>query len=292
MIERIIKFGDNTQQIYANCVQFLKANGVENAAFDANELMTFAIDKDRRIHKDYIPNQSQVELLRQYIKRRANREPLQYILKTWNFYGFDLHIGKGVLIPRQDTETVCEIAIELMRNYKTKQGQTLQIADLCAGSGAITIALANNLENAQLTALELHDDAYSYLEQNTQKFAPSASLIKADVFSYNQAAKENFFDMIISNPPYISHSEEQFLMPELKFEPQSALFAEDDGLMFYKHIAAKYKSKLKKGGFMVFEIGSSQALAVSEILGENKYTSINTKQDAQGKDRCVYAIAK
>ncbi len=293
MVE-IAKNGDTAQKIYINCANYLKAHGVENPQYDAGELLNLAFNIDRRLHKDYIPKHSQIEQLEQYIKRRANREPLQYILKTWSFYGFDLQVGSGVLIPRQDTESVCEIAIELAKKEQKgqKEKRPFYIADLCAGSGAISIALANNIEHAHVTALELYENAYAYLVKNTKKLAPSVKTVKADVFNYQSEMLQGYFDMIISNPPYISQSEMQHLMPELTFEPQTALLAEDNGLLFYKHIAAKYKSKLKKGGILIFEIGSGQAAAVSEILSENGYENISVRQDAQQKDRCVYAIAK
>ncbi len=290
----IAKSGETAQKIYINCINYLKAHGVENPQYDAGELLNLAFNIDRRLHKDYIPKYSQIQKLEQYIKRRANREPLQYILKTWSFYGFDLQIGSGVLIPRQDTESVCEIAIQLAKKEQKEQKEKRPffIADLCAGSGAISIALDNNIENAHVTALELYEDAYAYLVKNKKSLAPSVNAVKADVFKYQSEMPPCYFDMIISNPPYISQSEMQHIMPELKFEPQTALLADDNGLLFYKHIAANYKSKLKKGGILIFEIGSGQTAAVSEILCENGYENINIKQDAQQKDRCVYAIAK
>ncbi len=282
----------NAQELWKKAVQLLKENNIENAEFDANELFFHFCNVNRRLY----PNAKiESDIANEFLKavnRRAKNEPLQYILGEWNFYGFTLKVGKGVLIPRQDTETVCEIAINLA-NKSLKNAQTnYKIADLCAGSGAIAITLANKIKNSEVLAVEKYDEAFKYLLHNIKTHAPNIKAIKDDVQKHHDKLAQNSLDMIISNPPYIAQSEMQSAQAELFFEPKTALIAEDNGLFFYKFICKNYKEKLKKGGVIIFEIGHKQAGPLYEILTENKYKNINIEKDANGHDRCVWAIAK
>ncbi len=279
----------SSQELWRSAVIFLKENNIDNADFDAEQIFKHVFKFDRRLHDSTdLIKKEELTIFEDCLKRRANREPLQYILGEWEFYNFTLKVGKGVLIPRQDTEFVCETAINLAKNYD----ETSKIADLCSGSGAIAIALAQNTNAVNICAVEKYDEAFLYLEKNTKMLAPHIKTIKADVLNWHENVPDNHFDMIISNPPYITNEEMQTLEPELNFEPITALKAEQNGLLFYSEIAKNYKNKLKEGGYIVFEIGCEQGEAVSEILRSNNYSCVETKQDYANKDRCVYAIAK
>ncbi len=266
------------------------ANGIEDAAFDTDAIIKHVTGKDRRLYGDFVLSKQQAECLRECALKRCERYPLQYIIGEWDFLDFTLKIGEGVLIPRCDTEIVCQTAIEFAKDFCAKnEGAEPNIADFCAGSGAIAIGIKKSVPDANVSALELSSNALFYLNENVKTLAPEIEVIQGDIFTYQDDVADNFFDIIVSNPPYITEQEMKLLAPELSFEPNMALFAEDDGLCFYKHIAKAYKSKIKHGGALIFEIGSEQANKVHDILKINGYKNIEIINDLFGKQRCVKA---
>lgn len=280
-------------EAYRAVRQMLLEAGIEDAAFDASQLVRHVTGLDRRLHPDAPLAPAQAEMLRALAERRAAREPLQYLLGTWDFLDFTLRVGPGVLIPRADTEIVCETAIAAVRDAtQASAGQrAAHIIDLCAGSGAIAIGVARAVPTAQVTAVELSDGAFSYLQQNAAVLAPQMVLVKADALTWQDGLPDACADVIVSNPPYIAPHEMNALAPELAFEPRMALEAGENGLLFYRHIARAYRRALRVGGTLVFEIGSGQAQAVSGLLHENGYTDIGVLPDAAGLPRCVTARA-
>ncbi len=300
---------------------------IEDAAFDADVLIKHVTGKDRRIYSEEILTKKQAEKLEEYTKKRLKRVPLQYIIGEWDFMGFTLKVGEGVLIPRSDTEVVCETAIETARELllqngtdenceqakksntccsekdcnkiamaeiayaqKSENGYCINIIDLCSGSGAIAIGIKKSVPQAKLTAVELYKDAFYYLRENVKNLAPGIAICNDDIFNYQNKIEDNSLDMIVSNPPYVTHDEMKLLEPELLYEPKTALVADDNGLKYYKHIAKAYKQKLKKGGAIVFEIGCTQGEKVCDILAQNGYTKIEIIKDTAGKNRCVRAF--
>ncbi len=156
--------------------------------------------------------------------------------------------------------------------------------DLCSGSGCIAVALAKN-SGCSVSALEKHEKAFSYLEKNIKKHSVNVNPILADVFEFKPQEK---YDLIVSNPPYISENELLLMNKETSFEPKSALFAEEDGLIFYKHIIKNYKPFLNSGGMLAVEMGFNQAAAVKAIFAENGYLNIDSLCDYSGNQRVVF----
>ncbi len=293
---------------------------IPDADFDARVLINHVTGKDLLIHKDYLPSAGEVQTLNKLVNRRLDRQPLQYLIGEWDFMDFTLCVGEGVLIPRADTEVVCSTAIDAARRLQIdtapaqktlekniflespqilekKIAQTavkphLQIADLCAGSGAISIAIARKIQGCKVTAVELSDNALFYLGKNVKALAPSVQVLKRDVLTWQDEVLDGFFDVIVSNPPYLSDEDMKELFPELKYEPKMALHAGQSGYEFYEHIAKAYRKKLKNGGSLVFEIGSLQAQKIEQILEQNGYAKIKVINDASGNNRCIHAIAK
>ncbi len=216
------------------------------------------------------------------IKRRENHEPIQYILGHWNFDGIELKVCEGVLIPRDDTATLTRECIKRIGNRE------LVGIDLCSGTGAIALSIAQACKNAKITALELYPLPFECLKTNVKTHGnPRVTVLNADVFTaYSQFSE---LDFIVSNPPYIETDEINDLQEEVKKEPVTALDGGTDGLDFYKVIVKHWTKCLKKGGFMAFEIGETQAESVSELLGSEEYINIKTIKDLNGLDRVVIA---
>ncbi len=214
------------------------------------------------------------------VAKRLEGNPIQYIIGKWWFYKSEFFVGEGVLIPRQDTETLVETAIELL---KTKPSP--KALDLCAGSGCIGISIAGELKNASVICLEKYDGAYFYLQKNIEhNKADNVKAVKYDVFD----SPFGQFDLIVSNPPYIRKSDMDSLSKEVKREPDTALDGGEDGLDFYRVIANRWKSSLCSGGVLAFEVGFDQAEAVAQILEYEGFADISVRKDLSGIQRVVF----
>ena len=211
-------------------------------------------------------------------QKRAKRIPLQYILGSWSFMGFELKVGEGVLIPRDDTEVLVNLCLDHLKDVKCPKA-----LDLCAGSGAISVAL-NKLGNADVTAVELSDKALNFLLENIE--GASVKAIKGDVLECYNSFTE-YYDLIASNPPYIKSGEIKTLQTEVGYEPAMALDGGADGLDFYRAIVKNWTPRLKKGGAMAFELGESQAEYVGNLLADNGYINIKTALDLGGTERAI-----
>lgn len=224
-----------------------------------------------------------VQAVRRAADRRAAGYPLQYLLGEWDFLTLTLQVGEGVLIPRADTEVLVETALELCDGMFAPQ-----VCDLCSGSGCIPIALSRHLpEQASLTAVELSDAALGYLQKNVQRHhCSNLTVVQADVLTWQP---QQLFDLITSNPPYISDQEMLELQPEVRWEPEMALRAQENGLYFYRVLSKRCQSYLRTGGWLLFEIGYTQGQAVSDLLLAEGYTDIRLIPDYNGNDRVVAA---
>lgn len=273
-------------EAYNKTKQRLEKAGIEDYVFEAKQIIMHITGfTPAQILTDYNKKLSQFEEnnLIALIHQREVRYPLQYIFGHWDFYGRPFKVGVGVLIPRADTETVVETALEVL-----KQRENPKVLDLCAGSGCIGITIAAEIPSAQVTMVEKFDEALRYAEENIKLNSVNASVLKGDVFDKPQFENESI-DLIVSNPPYIPNSEMKYCSPEVKFEPETALLAEDGGLEFYKAIIENYKSVLKIGGYICFEVGFKQAKKVKELLRNAGFKDIKITNDLNGIGRAVRA---
>ncbi|CDZ23411.1 protein-(glutamine-N5) methyltransferase [[Clostridium] cellulosi] len=224
------------------------------------------------------------------VERRAKHEPLQYIFGKWPFFGLDFFVGKGVLIPRPDTEVLCEVAISYLSEKPSPK-----ILDLCAGSGCISTAILKNVENSTAVCVELSDDALYYLKKNIDfhGLKERAEIVKGDVLANETLDSLAFdFDAIVCNPPYINSGDIPALEPEVaEYEPITALDGGEDGLLFYRS-AGRFLPHLKSGGFAAFEVGAGQSDDVSRILENSGYRDIFIKKDYAGIERVVGGFSK
>lgn len=267
---------------YNQTKKLLKSAGIEDYALEARYIIRHITGYDNaKILTNYTDELTPLQhtVLNNIIHRRCTRYPLQYILGMWQFYGLDFLVGEGVLIPRADTETLVDVSLEFL-----KEKPSANVLDLCSGSGCIAISLAKNC-NCSVTAVENQEKAFTFLEKNIEKHSANVKPVLADVFEYTPIEK---FDLIVSNPPYISEDELYLMNKEALFEPKSALFAKDDGLAFYKHIIKNYKNVLNPGGMLALEIGFNQADAVKMLFRENGYLDIGCQEDYSGNQRVVF----
>ena len=215
-------------------------------------------------------------------QRRAQHVPLQYILGKWSFMGFEFKVGEGVLIPRDDTEVLVGLCLDYL---KASDGKTA--LDLCAGSGAVSVAL-DKLANADVTAVELSDKAYNFLLENIK--GTNIKPHKGDIFECYRDFEAKSFDLIASNPPYIKTDEIETIQTEVGYEPKTALDGGADGLEFYRAIARRWTPLLKSGGAMAFELGEGQAEYVGGLMADHGYINIKTAKDLGGTDRAIIGI--
>ncbi len=261
------------QELIGKIAKTLREAGFEAARFEATQMVEFLLGDGGSVTAE---TERQAE---EFVNRRLEREPLQYILGEWEFYGLPFFVGKGVLIPRPDTETVVETAIKLL---KGKQKPT--VFDLCAGSGCIGITLAHYTD-ANVKMFEKSIDALQYIFKNIKLNGVEPEVYECDVLG--EPPLKDTADLIISNPPYIRSKVIETLEPEVKCEPIMALDGGEDGLIFYRHIAKVWKKSLCKGGWLVFEIGFDQAESVTKIMQDEGFCDVEVVKDLGGNERVV-----
>ena len=272
------------EQIYRKTKDDLNKAGIEAPAFEALCLIEKVFGYNRTaliVHGDKTATQEKVCEVEGYVQRRLSFEPLQYILGKWNFMGIDLFVGDGVLIPRDDTEIVTALCLDFLANKKSAK-----VIDLCAGSGAISLAI-EKFAKADVTAIELSEKAFPFLNKNIELNNSSINAVNADIFECIGTFEDMSFDLIVSNPPYIKTEEIKTLQAEVQKEPVMALDGGKDGFDFYREIIPMWKSKLKSGGAMAFELGENQYDEVAKILKLNGFTDISESLDLSGVQRAI-----
>ena len=237
--------------------------------------------------RDKYVSDPECNAMEQAVARLLDGEPIAYVLGEWDFYGMRLRVDRNVLIPRDDTCAVTALAIKkaLFLN------QDPRILDLCTGSGCIGLAVAHRVKDARVTLADISKEALAVAKSNiiAQHLSGRVSCVQADALEA-PAPFLGKFDMIISNPPYVTAGEMEELPHSVKdYEPHLALFGGEDGLDFYRSIASKYRSALKPGGYLCFEFGMGQEDAVCAILEENGFTILERTKDYSDIERAVLA---
>lgn len=225
-----------------------------------------------------------VNTINSIIDRRIKGEPLQYILGVWQFMGLDFLVGSGVLIPRDDTEILVNAASAIIKKVNINN-----LVDLCSGSGIISILLKHQYENLEVTAVEKSSIAYNYLLKNIKKHNLDINAVNLEIEDYVKKISDNTIDLLVSNPPYIKTDDIKNLQKEIQYEPFMALDGGNDGLDFYRYIINNYKNKIKKDGYIAFEIGEGQYKDVSYILLDNGFVDLSSYNDIQNIVRVVTA---
>lgn len=282
----------------------LRDAGVADAEIDAKELYCFMQNMDRTalmLRWQEVLQDNQCEAYFDLIERRASRVPLQHITGRQEFMGLPFEVNDKVLIPRQDTETMVEDALELLdkgtlrrQEYTGGLGKGTDVLDLCCGSGAIGISIAKLAKGAHVTCSDLSKEALEVAQRNARlNDCKSVKFTESDMFdAFCGRLGKKKFNLIISNPPYIPPSVIEGLEPEVRdHEPMMALDGGEDGLDFYRIIAQQAPEHLKKGGVLMMEIGFDQRDAVKSLLQETgRFEKIIGLTDLTGKDRIIVAI--
>lgn len=280
-------------ELAARLRKALAEYGIENPAFEAEQLMIKAgIPKQAALWepREAVSPECEKTALA-LLEKRLSGYPLQYLIGEWDFYACTFKVGEGVLIPRQDTEALAELADGFL---KKRAPDKRRVLDLCAGSGCIGIVLAR-VCGARVTCVERSEAAFSYLEQNIalNGVCDRVSAVCGDIFSEFSKLAEigGEYDAIVSNPPYLTAAEMGKLQREVTFEPREALYGGDDGLEFYRKIPERYLGRLAGGGLLAMEIGYEQAEQVALIFKEYGLEP-QFKNDLCGVRRVIYGIKK
>lgn len=268
----------------------LATEDAQQAGFMARSLLCHVSGKSQEAvlaDRELYVSEKVVEAVEAGLRRLLDGEPLAYVLGEWEFYGLPLHVTPDVLIPRDDTCAVTELAI--------RQGlfldQDPRILDLCCGSGCIGLAIASRVKDARVTLADLSKNALGIAKENTarNKLSGRVRCVQADALQ-PPAPFLGKFDMIVSNPPYVTGAEMEQLPRSVRdFEPRMALYGGEDGLDFYRAIARNYAAAFKPGGYLCLEFGMGQGSAVCRILEENGYTILERTRDYNDRERAVLA---
>ncbi|MBI5661037.1 MAG: peptide chain release factor N(5)-glutamine methyltransferase [Ignavibacterium album] len=267
---------------------YLSKKNIESARLNA-ELMLAHILKCKRLELylmfDRPLDDDELQQYRTFLARRAQREPLQYILGEVEFFNIKLKVNRNVLIPRPETELLVEKIID---DFKNKQ--SFRFLDIGVGSGNISIALLKNINQAEAFALDISEEALSLAKENSElnEVQERINLIKFDILKDNIETLGKF-DLIISNPPYVSAKDYETLEPELKvYEPKIALTDLYNGFTFYKKIIELSLFLLNDNGKIYFEAGKDQSEEIKNMMAEKGFVNIGSIKDYQGIERIIY----
>ena len=278
-------------QLYLNARSaFMKVEDQQTASLLARNLLCYVSGKTQEqiiADREMYANQDICAAMESAVQRVLDGEPLAYVLGEWTFYGLNLYVDKNVLIPRDDTCAVAQLAIK--RGLFLEQDP--RVLDLCTGSGCIGLAIASRVKDARVTLADVSREALAVAKKNITRHKLSARVSCVQVDALQPASSFlGKFDMIVSNPPYIPTGEMAELDSSVKdYEPHLALDGGRDGLDFYRAIVKNFTSALKPGGFLCLEFGMGQGDDVCEILVKNGYTVLERVQDFNERERAVLA---
>lgn len=274
------------QELCSQAAFFLGEAGVEVSRLEAELLLGSVLKKNRaKLLMDALEfvGEADQERFQVLLKKRAEGMPLQYLLKHKEFMGREFTVTPDVLIPRDDTAVLVETVIEKLSEIRKPQ-----ILDLCTGSGIVAVTLSLEL-GVSVYASDISEQALRVARENSRRLGAEVSFRQGNLL---EALKENDgpFDVIASNPPYISEAEMETLQKEVKREPVLALCGGSDGLDYYRSIIRKARPYLKKGGLLLMEIGYTQELAVKNLLLDAGYVKTFVRYDMAGHPRVVGGV--
>lgn len=266
----------------------LQQNGIEDFEYETWMILFWKLGVDRAeyfMNPNKIVSQQKWEEVDSILKEREQHVPLQYLMGSCEFMGYSFSVDERVLIPRQDTECLVELAVEKIRKIiadKAGQQTVCKVLDLCTGSGCIGISVKLLCPEAEVTLADVSLDALAVAKQNAQSLGAEVQLVQSDLLEQIY----DTYDCILSNPPYIPSAVIEGLMPEVRvYEPRLALDGREDGLFFYRKITQEAGKYLRAGGYLFFEIGQEQGEALLSIMKEQEFAETEIKKDLAGLDR-------
>lgn len=288
--ENTVKSEKQLKLLLDKSVQYLEKNDIQEGKLIAEIVFSHVLNIDRMMlftkYRDDVEDE-EIEKIRYFIQKIGREKfPVQYLLNEQEFYGRKFYVDKGVLIPRQDTEILVEKMIDTLKDKVLKNEIHPKILDIGVGSGIIGITAALEIESSYVLGVDISDKALETAQKNKEILKVSnIKFLKSDLFE-NVEFRE--FDMIVSNPPYISLNEIGIMSDDtLLHEPSEALFAENDGLYFYYEICQKASDYLADFGYLLFEIGYKQGKNVAKIMASSGFKNIEVVKDLAGLDRVV-----
>jgi release factor glutamine methyltransferase len=273
----------NISETLERATETLQASGIVEARREAKSLLAFVLDKNQTFlvaHSEYKLSAEEKTRFQTVLNRRANREPFQYIIGRQEFCGLDFTVTKDVLIPRPETEMIVEAAIEILK-------ENARVCEVGIGSGCVCVSILHEVKTASAIGLDASERALAVAERNakTHKVLERLELKLSNVFDNLQNEK---FDLIVSNPPYISMEEMKTLQREVRdFEPYIALTDGKDGLSIVEKIIGNAPNFLKADGVLLMEIGFNQAVKVQEMFDKTIWREIEILPDLQSILRMV-----
>lgn len=280
----------NIAETLVRATEILQKRGLAEPRREANSLLSFALAKNKTFliaHSEYKLTAEEEINFQTVLRRRAGREPLQYITGKQEFYGLDFQVTPDVLIPRPETEMIVENALEILKSRENSR-----FCEIGVGSGCISISILHNARAASAIGLDISDKALEIAQKNAEKHqvAERLNLKISDVFS--RLADEKF-DFVVSNPPYIPRADIENLQPEVRdFEPLTALTDGGEGLSIIEKIIRESPKFLKPNGFLLMEIGFGQAEDVEHLFDAGIWQTVEILPDLQSIGRMVRARAR
>ncbi len=274
-------------ELLKRATEILRERGSRSPRLDAELLLVYSLGLKDRVELytnfDRPLTEEEVENYRQLIIRRAKGEPVAYITGKKEFYGFEFHVERGVLIPRPETELLVEAAYEFL---KGKEGLT--VVDVGTGSGCIALTLCRLTSGKhRFYGTDISKKALSVAELNRERMGCSAvSFLKGDLLS----PVDFPVDVVVSNPPYVPLNDRRLEKQVLKFEPAVALFGGETGLEIIERLVVQSSEKLKPGGFIALEVGEGQSRDVASLLESSGFHSVNILKDLSGIERVVTGV--
>jgi release factor glutamine methyltransferase len=272
--------------------KFFSDKGVSESKLNI-ELLLCSILKCKRLHLylnfDKPLNRNELDILSNYVIRRSNREPIQYIVGETEFMGFPFKVDRSVLIPRPETEILVESVVTFTKkNIK----ENYSILDIGTGSGNIAVSFAKLIPNCKITALDCSEAALSIAKLNSKinLVAENVEFLLFNILQNDTSLLQNF-DIIVSNPPYISYEEYEGLEPEIFFEPKDALTDYQDGFLFYERILELGKNKLNQNGLLAVEVGYQQGEKVNSMFKQNGF-EVEIIKDYAHIERVVLGVKR
>jgi release factor glutamine methyltransferase len=278
-----------TQLTITQCLKLTEeiASVSDTARLDIELLLTHILQKNRTwlfTWSDHLLTMEQTKRFHELLSRRKNGEPIAHIIGQREFWSLSFDVNNSTLIPRPDTELLVEMVLEL---FEGDHPDTMRrCLDLGTGTGAIALALANEKKSWKIIGVDQSIAAIELAEKNRRKF--QLENVKLKISNWFAAIDNQSFDVIVSNPPYIDPQDPHLSQGDLRFEPLTALVADEKGLADIKHIIHHAKKYLISPGWLVLEHGYDQAEAVQNLLIENGYSNIQTRKDYGGNDRVTF----
>jgi release factor glutamine methyltransferase len=266
--------------------EYLNKRKIDNARLNAEHLLGHVLGRSRMelyLEFERTLNESELAPLRELVRRRGEGEPLQHLLGTVEFCGHTFLCDKRAMVPRPETEELCEFLVSEARS----QGSEVRILDVGTGSGVIALSLATKFPEAEIFATDVSEDALALARENAARLGLGGRV----KFSKGNLLHEieGTFDLIVANLPYISTQDRQSLAREVLQDPEAALFAGERGDELVRKLIEQAPPHLKPGGLLALEIGIGQAASVSELLRQKKYHDIEVKNDYSGVSRFLLA---